>query len=54
MKEVSEDWIEDCLKFHGRILNGENAHWCLDWDFLPIDSTCEAEMECCCCNLLPE
>jgi len=49
MKEASKDWVEDCFKWHGQVLNGKNAHWCPDWDFLPIDDTCE-EIKCCTCG----
>lgn len=45
---MSEDWIEDCLKFHGKILTGKFAHWCPEWDDLPIDETC-GEFEVCTC-----
>ena len=34
-----KDWEDDCLKWRGRVLSGEKAHWCYDWDFLPIDET---------------
>jgi hypothetical protein len=46
----SEDWIEDCVRHYGRVLKGEKAHWCPEWDYLPIDDTCP-EIECCTCNL---
>lgn len=46
----SVDWVEDCLKWHGRVLTGNKCHWCYDWDDLPIDDTCEMEMECCTCE----
>ena len=47
----SVDWVEDCLKWHGRVLTGHKRHWCGDWDDLPIDDTCVMEMECCTCPL---
>ena len=47
--EPSADWIEDCIRYHGRVLEGPGAHWCPDWDFLPIDATC-SEFECCTCG----
>jgi len=34
-----KEWEKDCLKWRGRILTGNNAHWCLDWDCLPVDDT---------------
>ena len=45
-------WKADCLKWHGRILIGKDAHYCYDWDGLPIDETCE-EFRCC-TDLEPE
>ena len=44
--EMSE-WEEECLRWRGRILTGECAHFCFDWDDLPIDETCE-EWPCAC------
>lgn len=52
-KEPSEDWKEDCLRYHGKVLTGSNAHWCPDWDYLPIDDTCK-EIECCTCGSFKE
>jgi hypothetical protein len=46
----SEDWIEDSNRYWGRVLDGKKAHWCPDWDYMPIDSTCP-EIECCTYNL---
>lgn len=34
-----EDWIADCLEYRGVVLTGEKAHWCSEWDGLPIDET---------------
>ena len=45
----SADWIEDSMKWWGRVLDGENTHWCPDWDDLPIDKTCD-EFEHCTCT----
>lgn len=45
---MSDEWIEDCKKWYGRVLTGRFAHWCYDWDGLPIDETCK-EFEVCCC-----
>lgn len=36
----SQEWMADSLRWRGKILTGEYAHWCPDWDFLPIDETC--------------
>lgn len=48
----SPDWIADCLRWRGKVLTGKFAHWCFDWDGLPIDETtpewpcaCAAELE---------
>lgn len=41
-------WKEDCIKYHGKVLTGEKAHWCAEWDFLPIDET-TLEIQCCTC-----
>ena len=35
----SDEWGTDCMKWRGRILTGAMAHWCNDWDGLPIDET---------------
>lgn len=50
MKKFVEEpeWIADCLKWRSRVLVGEKAHWCHDWDGLPIDETTE-EIEYCGC-----
>jgi len=44
----SEHWKEDCLKWQGEVLTGKYAHWCPEWDELPIDETC-SEFESCTC-----
>jgi len=41
------EWEADCLKWRGRVLTGENAHYYFDWDELPIDETCP-EWPCSC------
>lgn len=46
MSDSNKEWEEDCLKFHGEVLTGNGAHWCLEWDDLPIDETCY-EWPCC-------
>jgi hypothetical protein len=38
-REPSADWTEDCLRWRGKVLTGKHAHWCPDWDYLPIDET---------------
>ena len=44
-------WDKDCQFFHKRILTGEKRHYCPEWDYMPIDETCEFEMEACSCKL---
>jgi len=41
-------WEEDCIRYRGKILTGKKAHWCHDWDGLPVDETTK-EFECCGC-----
>lgn len=45
---LSQDWIDDCMKYHGKVLTGQKGHWCYDWDDLPIDETCEEFKNCIC------
>lgn len=47
------DWLEDCVKFQGRLLTGRFVHWCWDWDGLPIDETTH-EWPCACATELKE
>lgn len=42
----SQDWIDDCYEWRGHVLIGKQAHWCFEWDGLPIDETC-MEWPCC-------
>ena len=42
-------WAADCIKWRGRILDGPDAHWCCDWDDLPIDAL-TPEYDCCTCK----
>ncbi len=44
-------WAKECMLFYGRILTGEKRHYCPEWDFMPIDETCEFEFEACNCYL---
>lgn len=53
MSEPSQDFIEDCMKYRGRLLTGKYRHWCPDWDFLPIDETCP-EFPCGCEKFIEE
>lgn len=47
-KPYSKDWEEDCMHYWGKVLTGKYAHWCYDWDGLPVDETCEEFKACCC------
>lgn len=33
----------------GRVLTGEMAHYCFDWDGLTVDETTPDELDCCHC-----
>ncbi len=46
-QQPHQEWIDDCEKWRGRLLEGKWAHWCADWDGLPIDETCP-EWPCAC------
>ena len=50
-KEFFTVWARECTFFHGRILEGEKNHYCPEWDYMPIDETCEMEIEACSCDL---
>lgn len=48
--EDAGEWIADCLKWRGELLNGYHAHWCAEWDGLPVDETTVEEFgygSCC-------
>ena len=49
MAEVDRftQWQADCLHWRKRVLSGRFAHWCPEWDGLPMDETCE-EWPCGC------
>lgn len=49
--EPYADWVADCLRWWGRVLTGPRAHWCADWDCLPVDDT---TWEAGCCTCYPE
>lgn len=50
----SSDWVEDCMRWRGRVLVGKYAHWCFDYDDLPMDETCVMEWPCGCSILMPD
>jgi hypothetical protein len=53
MPQLTE-WEQDCLKWHREVLKGEFAHWCFDWDGLPIDETMSEFLSCNCTFEPPE
>lgn len=48
-----KDWELDCMHWRGKVLTGLYAHWCRDWDDLPIDESCP-EWPCVCEQQLKE
>lgn len=48
MIKPSQAWINDCIRWRGKVLNGPDAHWCYDWDDLPVDAF-TPEYDCCVC-----
>jgi hypothetical protein len=46
---MTEYWVEQCTRYWGVSLTGKYAHYCPEWDFLPIDETCK-EFEHCSCD----
>ena len=42
------EFEKECLRWHGRNLTGNYAHYCPDWDYLPIDDTCVEFQSCTC------
>lgn len=41
------EWEQDCLTWRGLVLEGQYAHWCPQWEDLPMDETCP-EWPCAC------
>lgn len=42
------EWVGECKTWRGKVLWGKYAHFCFDWDDLPVDETCP-EYEGCTC-----
>jgi len=42
------EFEKECLRWHGRNLTGNYAHYCPDWDYFPIDDTCVEFQSCTC------
>lgn len=45
------EWEHDCMITRGKVLTGHFAHWCSDWDELPIDEKCP-EWPCACASTM--
>lgn len=48
------EWEEDCLAYRGEVLTGKRAHFCLDFDGLPVDDTTWEALVCHCYDGDPE
>lgn len=46
-------WNVVCMRYRGRVLRGRLAHYCDDWDGLPIEEGDE-EMQSCTCIFDPQ
>ena len=42
-------WRDVCLREMGRVLDGKFAHYCNDWDGMPMDETMPEFAETCTC-----
>jgi hypothetical protein len=42
------NWARDCQHWRGLVLVGSCAHWCNDWDGLPVDETSDEWSSCTC------
>lgn len=51
IQQPSQAWKDDCETWRGRLLTGDFAHWCDDWDGLPIDET-TSEWPCACADAM--
>ena len=45
---------EESIKFYGKPLTGKYKHFCVEWDFLPIDESCYEFKYCLCHEPTPE
>lgn len=52
MSKPSQQWITECRNYYGEVLTGWYAHWCNEWDGLPIDWK-SSEFTCCSCYSSP-
>lgn len=47
------EFDQDCIAIYGKPLKGVYKHYCVEWDFLPIDETLP-EFEACLCHVKEE
>ena len=40
MDNAHPEFERESVRWRGRVLKGKYAHWCSDWDLLPMDETC--------------
>lgn len=45
---LGPDWVTDCKRWIGITLTGKYAHWCFEWDGLPVDETSNEFASCSC------
>jgi hypothetical protein len=36
---MMDQFDRDCMRWRGKVLTGKFAHWCEEWDGLPVDET---------------
>lgn len=41
-------WAHESVYWRGVVLTGVGAHYCFDWDGLPVDETCREWSACSC------
>lgn len=42
------DWETDCIEWRGKVLRGPDAHWCDEWDGLPVTAFTPEYSACTC------
>ena len=47
------EFEKECMHWRGKVLEGDYAYCCDDWDGLPVDESC-AEYTCCHCTVVDE
>jgi hypothetical protein len=48
------EFDQDCMDMYGTTLKGKYKHYCIEFDFLPIDHTCFEFKFCLCYDSIPE